>query len=186
MHDDTRLVHGGAPGIFPEGVQLSADRIIWVGGLPSTALMDRHVLTLFDGEHPVWQAAVLVSHGAGPFARVMLWRHAGVALFGVSDRVFALSAETGQPIRALSVPSYFSDFVLVPDETAVFVLGASLVVKLAPPCEVLWRSPEIAVDGVVFAAFDEDRLVLDCELDPPGGWVRVALNSRTGTPVPMR
>jgi hypothetical protein len=64
----------------------------------------------------------------------------------------------------------------------VFVLGACFVLALAPDLSLRWQSPEIAVDGILFVRFSADELVVDAEMDPPGGWRRVALKLSTGQP----
>ena len=161
----------------PEGTEP-----IWIGGRPGVGLEDRDIFSLVDGDEIRWTVAIRWSYHCGPFVGMLLWEQACCALVGANAELYALDLVTGTMRGHWDVDGYFTEFVPSPDAQTVFVLGCYYVLALAADLRLRWQSPWIAVDGVRFVRFLADELVVDAEMDPPGGWRRVALKLSTGQP----
>jgi hypothetical protein len=162
---------------LPEGTQPLS-----IGGTPGVGLENRGIVSLVDGDESRWTVAVRWSDARCPFEGMLVWEQACCALVGAHAELYALDLATGAIRGHWDVGFYFSELVRSPDAQTVFVLGARSVLALAADLRLRWQSPEIAVDGIRFVRFLADELVLDAEVDPPGGWRRVALNLSSGQP----
>lgn len=62
------------------------------------------------------------------------------------------------------------------------MLGYCDVIALDRSLAIRWTAQDIAVDGITGAdgCSDGDMLIVQAEMDPPGGWFEVALDARTG------
>ena len=74
---------------------------------------------------------------------------------------------------------WFGHFGPDPDEV-LFVLGWRHVIAVRADLSVAWTSRWIAVDGIVWQSHEAGRITLSAEHDPPGGWLDVVLDDRTG------
>ena len=45
------------------------------------------------------------------------------------------------------------------------------VMAFSSNLSLLWKTGYLAVDGVVFKSIEGDTMVVECEMDPPGGWI---------------
>jgi hypothetical protein len=162
----------------PEGAQP-----VGIGGAPGAALEDRDIFTLVDGDEIRWTVAIRWSERSAPFEQTLVWEQARCALVGAHSELYALDLSTGALRGHWNINSYFTELVPSPDAQTVFVLGGASVLALAPDLTLRWESPAIAIDGVRFVRFSADELVVNAEMDPPGGWRRVALKLSTGQPV---
>jgi len=145
-------------------------------------LEDHGIFSLIDGNEIRWAVAIRWSDHCCPFEGTLVWEQAGCALVGAEQEVYALELATGAVRGHWDIGFYFCELVPSPDSQTVFVLGAWSVLALAPDLSLRWQSPEIAVDGIRFVRFSADELIVDAEMDPPGGWRRVALKLSTGQP----
>jgi hypothetical protein len=82
-------------------------------------------------------------------------------------------------IQNIKVTGYFGHFEVEKDR--LYVLGCEDVMAFDERMELLWQSEPLAVDGVVCDAIDGDRMVLSCEMDPPGGWVERVISLKDGS-----
>jgi len=60
------------------------------------------------------------------------------------------------------------------------LLGWRAVHAPARELSVRWVARDVAVDGLVFGDLTAGGVRLSAEMDPPGGWVDVGLDLRTG------
>lgn len=96
---------------------------------------------------------------------------------GYGDLAYFLHIETGV-IKELETDLYFGYFYV--DDKRLFLTSASHVYCLNANCNLIWKSPHLAIDGVVIDAVEDDCIRVSCEMDPPGGWVERCLALDTG------
>ena len=84
-------------------------------------------------------------------------------------------------IKNLDIDGYFGYFYINNDE--LYVLGCCNVTALDKDINIKWKSPNIAVDGILFNDVINDIMHIQCEMDPPGGWVERQIDLRTGSVV---
>ena len=174
-----RLQQGRAPG-FDLGEEVLGDgRLRWLGGMPGTAREERWFFTLSRGGERLWRAAVLFEPG-GPFVSGLVWEEAGVALLGGGSTLCAVELESGAERLRRPVDMYFGSFELDPELAHLYVCGGTNIQKFDRDLNCLWTSEPIAVDGITGVEFQGQSLHVMAERDPPGGWVPVVLDVRTG------
>ncbi|MDP3232734.1 MAG: hypothetical protein Q8N26_08160 [Myxococcales bacterium] len=131
-----------------------------------------------------WQADTGVSRAAGnPFREAIAWAEAGVVVVGGGTTMLALNGERGAVLARHDIPDGFGRFAVVTSRTLgplLLVLGWCHVVALDTKLEARWTAHDVAVDGLLLRACDGDVVLLSAELDPPGGWVDVALDVSSG------
>ncbi|MDI1443516.1 hypothetical protein [Polyangium sp. 6x1] len=122
-----------------------------------------------------------------PFRAELVWESVGVVVLGGGDIVYILDIRTGDVRATLAVPSHFGHLALAPvpapgggEEEFLFLLGWTDVHAVDRRLELRWAARDVAVDGIVFREIRGDALIVSAEMDPPGGWVEVALDIRTG------
>lgn len=178
------IQQGRAPGLFPDDEAQEGDRLHWLGGAPGSTLEDRWVFSLRRGDERLWRAAVLFDPGGGPFIASLVWEEAGVVLFGGGATIFAVDLVSGSERLRRQVSAYFGEFELDPESAHLYVLGCMDIQKFDRNLRWLWTSEPIAVDGITLTRFSGQWLHVSAERDPPGGWVPVTIDARTGKQVP--
>lgn len=140
------------------------------------------------GEGLVWSVGIdFGQHSCMPFREQCVWEAAGVVVIGGGDIVYVLDAANGQLRRTIPVSSYFGYLELVRistplggEEELLFVLGCSDVHAIDATLATRWVARDIAVDGLVFVELRGTLIIVSAEMDPPGGWIDVALDLATG------
>lgn len=128
----------------------------------------------------VWTREVRLDDHGLPFREEVIWPAAGVVAIAHEKVVKFLSAETGAIVRSIFLGhDLFGGFGPVDGDT-LFVLGWTQALAVDATLSTRWRSGHIAVDGITWRERIGDRILLSCEMDPPGGWVDVELDARTG------
>ncbi|OJH37364.1 hypothetical protein [Cystobacter ferrugineus] len=150
-----------------------------MGGTPGNALESRWIFNLSRGSERLWRTAVLFDPG-GPFVTSLLWEEAGVVLFGGGTTVFAVELMDGTERLRRQVDMYFGSFELDPEHEHLYVLGGRDIQKFDRDLRWQWSSAPIAVDGITMTGFSGQWLHVSAERDPPGGWVPITLDVRTG------
>ncbi|MDI3285794.1 hypothetical protein [Polyangium sp. 15x6] len=153
--------------------------------------LEEPVYVLERGGEIVWSVGIDLGDASQvPFREELVWESAGVVIVGGGDTVFVLDIETGVRRAAIAVPSLFGHLALttVPapgrgEEELLFILGWTDVHAIDGRLETRWIARDVAVDGIVFHEVRGDAVVVSAEMDPPGGWVEVALDARTGIEV---
>lgn len=90
-------------------------------------------------------------------------------------KVFNLKDYT---INNIDVDGYFGHFHI--DNDMLFVLGCSNVMAFDKSSKVIWKSKDIAIDGIVFDHISNNTMYVECEMDPPGGWETRCINISNG------
>lgn len=140
------------------------------------------------GDELVWSVGIdFGQYSSMPFREQCVWEAAGVVVLGGGNVVYILDAANGQLRRTIPVSSYFGHLELVRsstplggEEELLFVLGCSDVHAIDATLETRWVARNIAIDGLVFVELRGTTIIVSAEMDPPGGWIDVALDLATG------
>ena len=138
---------------------------------------------LFDGDAPRWGVTIEWRWATLPFYAELVWPAAGVAVIGGSQEVYCLDLETADTRLQLQLDGYFGYLVLDRDssgEEILFVLGCEDIHAYRPSLDLRWHAKDVAADGITFNRIDGDRLWVNAEMDPPGGWFAVEIDLATG------
>ncbi len=152
-------------------LELAIDR---VGGRVTARVDDRDLWAIDLGD----------GRTGNPFCEALHWPPADVVAIGVDQRVVFVAADSGVVVSTLTLGTpdggdFFGHFG-VGDGALLFVLGWRDVVAVAPTLAVRWIARDIAIDGIIWREQRGAHLLLDAEMDPPGGWVPVVLDAATG------
>ena len=96
---------------------------------------------------------------------------------GSGNEVYFIHLQTGK-IKTVSCDMYFGSFHIHKDR--LYIASSSRLFCFDSDCELVWKSEEIAVDGVIVNDFSETALSVSCETDPPGGWISCQLSLYNG------
>ncbi|HEU0029673.1 MAG TPA: hypothetical protein VFQ53_03495 [Kofleriaceae bacterium] len=131
----------------------------------------------------VWILELRLDMRGTPFRDELVWPAADVVAIGGGPEVHFVARATGGVIHTLSLDDdFFGELAPAPDDV-LYILGWRHVVAVDRSLAVRWVSRDVAVDGITWRGHDGDRLLLSAELDPPGGWVDIALDAATGRAV---
>jgi hypothetical protein len=156
------------------------EKLVWVGGRAEVGLGEREKFAMKTySDEVLWEAAVYWEPAGYHKAAWVGWPEAGVILLGGGAELFALDLETGGVRHHQMLDSYFMRLAFTPDRTRLLVLDGTSVAALDMSLKELWRTP-VAVDGIILRDLDDERVYIDAELDPPGGWKPLVLDARTG------
>ncbi len=81
----------------------------------------------------------------------------------------------------VSVDGYFGYFVKNKD--CIYILGCENIIAFDIDANIVWKSDQIAVDGIVCDGIEGQIMYISCEMDPPGGWKDMKIDILTGKPV---
>ena len=81
----------------------------------------------------------------------------------------------------VSVDGYFGYFVKNKD--CIYILGCENIIAFDIDANIVWKSDQIAVDGIVCDGIEGQIMYISCEMDPPGGWEDMKIDILTGKPV---
>lgn len=154
--------------------------LLWVGGRPGVDLELRDQFSVLKDGTIVWQSAILWESHCSPFQAQVVWKEAGVILFGAHAEVYALDADKGKVIFHKRLDSYFGYFEFDLSCRVLFVLTGTEVLCFNTAFRELWSTRGLAVDGVVCQELADDFMIVAAEVDPPGGWDRVKIDIATG------
>ena len=136
----------------------------------------------------------LVSRASAPEYRLDLYAARGEqayvcqqALFvesllvlGFGEAVFVIPWPPGEP-RSVRLRSYFVSLHRAAD--AIYVASGEDVTRLDLDGNVLWTSPQLAVDGVRIELITDEHVSGEAEHDAPGDWRPFRLRAPDGRPV---
>ena len=136
------------------------------------------------GTRERWSIDVGDDRAGNPFCEALHWPVAGVVALGLAQRVVFLAPATGDELSRLTLGTPdggdFFGHLAIGDDGALYVLGWRDVVAVAPSRKVRWIARGVAIDGILWREQRGGQLLLDAEMDPPGGWVPVVLDAATG------
>ncbi|HRI68762.1 MAG TPA: hypothetical protein PK156_31250 [Polyangium sp.] len=139
-------------------------------------------------DDPIWSVGIDFGDSSHvPFREELYWASTRTFVIGGGNVAYFFDARSGDLQTTIAVPSLFGHFALVAIPTAsgaaeevLLVMGWTDVHAIGSQLETRWIARDIAVDGIVFVAVRDCAVILSAEMDPPGGWVDVALDVHTG------
>ena len=136
------------------------------------------------GARERWSIDIGDDRAGNPFCEAIQWPAAGVVALGLAQRVVFLAPATGDELSRLTLGTIdggdLFGHLAIGDDATLYVLGWRDVVAVAPSRKVRWVARGIAIDGIVWCEQRGPHLLLDAEMDPPGGWVPAVLDTATG------
>ena len=78
----------------------------------------------------------------------------------------------------ISVDGYFGYFVN--NQDYIYILGCENIIAIDIDARFVWKSDNIAVDGIVCNGIEGHIMYISCEMDPPGGWEDMKIDLLTG------
>jgi hypothetical protein len=126
------------------------------------------------------------------FREAFLWQRGGVACVGAAEHVWLFDLASGAPrlhldrsglhSAASSLFGHFGQATLRDGTELLVVLGHTDLTAIDASLSIRWMARDVAVDGITGAdgCSDGDTLIVQAEMDPPGGWFEVTLDARTG------
>jgi len=184
---------GSEPRTWPDGAV--DDELLYALDLTRDALVARESPTL----EPPWldvpnivlgdralRAHLLVERGGVPYRRFELhgvsrseawvrsdaitWK--GLLAIGFAQRAYVMPVAGGTP-RQIDFESYFSRFYA--GESWLLVVSGGDVLRLDESGDVVWRSEEFGIDGIIIERVANGRIEGQYAYDPPDGWGPFAL-----------
>ena len=96
---------------------------------------------------------------------------------GLGERVYFVSIKTGE-LREHRVSMYFGYFYEYEDR--LYVASGECLYCFDCGCNLVWVSKPIAVDGIIFNAFEKDKVFVSCEIEPQGKWIERCICLKDG------
>lgn len=122
-----------------------------------------------------------------PFREEFCWLSTKTVVIGGGNVVYLLDADSGDLRKKIAVPSFFGHLELLFEPTTsgateevLLILGWTDVHAIDKYFNTRWVARNVAVDGIIFCEALGNELIFSAEMDPPGGWVEVALDAQTG------
>lgn len=122
-----------------------------------------------------------------PFREEFVWISTKTVVIGGGNVVYFLDMTSGDLRKKIEVPSFFGHLELIfeptpsgPTEESVLILGWTDVHAIDKYFNHRWVARNVAIDGIIFCEALGNELIFSAEMDPPGGWVEVALDAQTG------
>jgi len=138
------------------------------------------VYVVRQGDELLWSVGIdfgTTSHV--PFHEELHWAATNAIVIGGGDVVYFFDVHSGELRAAIPVLSLFGHLALVMDDL-LLILGWTDVHAIDSQLQTRWIAKNVAVDGIVFGEVRDNAVIVSAEMDPPGGWVDVALDMRTG------
>ena len=83
----------------------------------------------------------------------------------------------------ISVDGYFGYFVK--NQDYIYILGCENIIAIDIDARFVWKSDNIAVDGIVCNGIEGHIMYISCEMDPPGGWEDMKIDLLTGNTIDL-
>jgi hypothetical protein len=128
----------------------------------------------------IWTIELALDMNGSPFREEVWWPAASLVAIGGGAFVHFLSADTGALVKTLSLDGDLFGHFGPADDEVFYILGWRDVTAVDKTFAVRRVSRDVAVDGIVWVGKEGDRIALSAEMDPPGGWIDVVLDGKTG------
>lgn len=151
-----------------------------LGKVPSGLGTADLFVTISDDNRPLLRVDLYGDSSSETFAfqDALVWRDR--VFVGYGHRVYVLhpKEQSGFEILLGSGCGYFGAFYATQDYLLV-ASGESLL-RLSPEGKVLWRAPDLGLDGVIVTSVENGTIRGEGEWDPLGSWKRFALRLDSG------
>jgi hypothetical protein len=156
----------------------------WFGGSSHQG----SVYVIRRNDDPIWSVGIDFGEAAHvPFREELFWASTRTIVIGGGDVVYVFDVESGELQTTIAMSSFFGHLALVTLPTASGALEEVLLIMAWTDVHVIdskfetrWIARDVAIDGIVFSEVRDNAILVSAEMDPPGGWVEVALDAFTG------
>lgn len=132
------------------------------------------------GDETLWSVELRLDTGGTPFREEVVWPAASVVAIAGGPTVHFLSRDSGVVLKSLSLDDDLFGHFGPTDRDVMYILGWRNVIAVDKTLAVRWVCRDVAVDGITWRGENGTSILLSAEMDPPGGWVDVALDAVTG------
>ena len=138
-----------------------------VGRVPKTLRTPERFVTITQHGEPAMRVDVY-SYGPYSFSseEAIVWRDT-LVIVGFGSHVHAINI-INSTVVTVELGSYFGH--IYPSDNFVLLASAEHLFRLEPDRTVLWKSDDLAIDGVIVEEIGPNVIRGDGEWDPPGGW----------------
>ncbi|PZR21109.1 MAG: hypothetical protein DI539_08935 [Flavobacterium psychrophilum] len=112
----------------------------------------------------------------GPFKEILLVD--GILAVGFEEFFYLFNTITNELLLKLKMEFYFGN--LHYHENLFYVADACHLFCIMKSGDIIWKSDDLAIDGVIIDKFTKDKIYGKGEHDPPGGWIDFILDKMTG------
>ncbi|OQP66619.1 hypothetical protein [Niastella populi] len=81
-------------------------------------------------------------------------------------------------VLVLQVDGYFGHFYI--NENLFYVTGSDSICCINEKGNLIWKNPNLGVDGILIKRFGDNKIYGSSECDPPSGWQDFVLDITTG------
>lgn len=112
------------------------------------------------------------------FQETIIWK--SWAIVGYGNYIHFVSTANGAA-KSIELDDYFGhlypydDFLLAASGTSLF--------KISDRADIIWKSPDLGIDGVLVKTISNNVIFGEGEWDPPGGWRSFQISCSTGLEV---
>jgi hypothetical protein len=135
-----------------------------LGKLPSGLGTADLFIAITDNGRPILRVDLYAECESVPFKDALVWANLVFVGFGAAIYVIDPRLRSGSTV---ALNSYFAAFYSA-SEYLLAASGTGLL-RLSPEGEVIWRTPNLALDGVIVTGVDDTLVKGEGEWDPPGG-----------------
>ena len=115
-------------------------------------------------------------HRGWGFAENTIWNN--YVAIGFSDFFYLIDLENNKIVSIDFNGEYFGHLYTSNDYIWISSMCDLLCINMQG--QIVWRLDDIAVDGICIHDLEGKYLEIDCELDPPGGWVSYIVDNTKG------
>jgi len=136
-----------------------------LGRLPSGLRTADLFVTITDDDRPVLRVDLYEGELSAPFKGATVW---GQRVFvGYGNAVHVIEPQK-QSSSMIILGSYFAAFYAAEDY--LLVASGEGLLRLSSRGELMWRAPQLGIDGVLVKGVKDSLVKGEGEWDPPGGW----------------
>jgi hypothetical protein len=111
-----------------------------------------------------------------PFKEV--WISGSTLAVGHEEYCYLYDLKSMKHIVTIAMDSYFGHLYVY--GRIFYITDACKLIAVDELGEILWKSEELGIDGVVIKKIEDSKIYGEGEWDPPGGWVNFILDLKTG------
>jgi hypothetical protein len=135
-----------------------------LGKLPSGLGTAGLFIVITDDGRPILRVDLYAEDESVPFKDAVVWGY--LVFVGHGDAVYVI--DPGRRSGSIiPLHSYFAAFYSAPEY--LLVASGIALLRLSPEGAVMWRSPNVGLDGVIVTGIDGTLVKGDGEWDPPCG-----------------
>jgi hypothetical protein len=151
-----------------------------LGRVPSGSGTADLFVTISDDDRPLLRVDLYgdSSSETFPFQDALAWREQVFVGFGHRVYVIDPKKQSGSEILLGTNSGYFGAFYASQDY--LLVASGECLLRISPEGKVLWRVPDLGLDGVEVTSVEDGRIQGQGEWDPPGGRKPFALRLDSG------